>query len=203
MTTDYGITIALDAVERTDPVDLRPAGPRGVAGQRPDHDGEPDPRSRPSATSTYDPRPTASSTKLSVLAERPRAARLAGADHAGAAAREADGVAQHRRRATCWRATGGYIGDALPYVGHVVVDPARRAGASSTSSTRSLRHNCRDHHRSVHLFHGERLGDPLRRADGPSSSRAGTRILIATGNAPYNGTTNFGDSVIELRRCRT
>ena len=33
---------------------------------------------------------------------------------------------------------------------------------------------------------------------GPVVEPGGTRVLIATGNAPYNGTTDFGDSVIEL-----
>jgi hypothetical protein len=33
---------------------------------------------------------------------------------------------------------------------------------------------------------------------GPVVEPGGKRVLIATGNAPYNGTTDFGDSVIEL-----
>jgi hypothetical protein len=33
---------------------------------------------------------------------------------------------------------------------------------------------------------------------GPVVEPGATRVLIATGNAPYDGTTNFGDSVIEL-----
>jgi hypothetical protein len=89
--------------------------------------------------------------------------------------------------------TGGYIGDAPPYQGKVVAID-RRSG------------------RRVHVFNS--LCSNRRRIIEPAScpasdsaiwGRAGAvvdphsgRLYVATGNAPFNGTTNWGDSVLEL-----
>jgi hypothetical protein len=89
--------------------------------------------------------------------------------------------------------TGGYIGDAPPYQGHVAILDAQsgsllhvwnslcsnRAGLidpSSCTGTRSA-------------IWG-RAGAVIDAATG--------NILVATGNGPYDGSTNWGDSVIEL-----
>ncbi len=92
--------------------------------------------------------------------------------------------------------TGGYLGDAPPYQGHVVM--IDRATGYLTGVWNSLCSNRR------HLI------DPP--ASCPASdaaiwARAGAvvepgsgRILIATGNAPFNGSTDWGDSVLELSR---
>jgi hypothetical protein len=95
-------------------------------------------------------------------------------------------------------ATGGYDGDQPVYEGHVVaVDRASGHIAHVWNAECSNRH---------HLLHP------------PSSCRADTtfggaaiwarsgvvvepgsrRLLIATGNGPFNGRTNWGDSVLEL-----
>jgi hypothetical protein len=90
-------------------------------------------------------------------------------------------------------ATGGYGGDAPPYQGHVVT--IARSNGRITHLFNTL---CADH---------RRLLDPRRCSASDSAiwSRAGVvvepssgRLLIATGNGPYNGRTNFGDSVLEL-----
>jgi len=90
--------------------------------------------------------------------------------------------------------TGGYIGDIPPYQGHVVT--INRSSGHITSVWNALCSN-------VHT-----LIDPPRSC--PASDAAiwaregaviepGTgRILVATGNAPFNGTTDWGDSVLEL-----
>jgi outer membrane protein assembly factor BamB len=89
-------------------------------------------------------------------------------------------------------ATGGYFGDAPPYQGHVV--------ELSTTTGRVLRvfnTLCADHH---HLMNPTSCGA----SDSAIWSRAGMlvepsgRLLLATGNGPYDGRTNFGDSVLEL-----
>jgi outer membrane protein assembly factor BamB len=89
--------------------------------------------------------------------------------------------------------TGGYIGDAPPYQGHVAIINAQsgtllhvwnslcsdRAGLidpSSCSNTRSA-------------IWG--------RAGAVIDSSTGN-IFVATGNGPYDGSTNWGDSVIEM-----
>ena len=92
--------------------------------------------------------------------------------------------------------TGGYVGDAPPYQGHVVT--INRTSGRVTAVWNSL---CSDRH---HLI------DPPASCSSSDSAiwaRAGAvvepgsgRILIATGNAPFNGSTDWGDSVLELSR---
>ncbi|MGI8801286.1 MAG: PQQ-binding-like beta-propeller repeat protein [Solirubrobacteraceae bacterium] len=89
--------------------------------------------------------------------------------------------------------TGGYVGDTPPYQGHVV-SIARSTG------------------RRLHIFNSLCAG--RRRLIVPSTCAArdsaiwaragavvepgGRRLLVATGNGPYDGRGNFGDSVLEL-----
>jgi outer membrane protein assembly factor BamB len=89
--------------------------------------------------------------------------------------------------------TGGYIGDTPPYQGHVVV--IDRASGRITHVFNTLCSNRRE------------LIQPSTCAASDSAiwARAGAviepgtgRILVATGNAPLNGTTDWGDSVLEL-----
>jgi hypothetical protein len=90
--------------------------------------------------------------------------------------------------------TGGYYGDAPSYQGHVVM--IDRASGRITHVWNSL---CSNRH---HLI------DPPSSCPASDSAiwaRAGAviepgsgRILIATGNGPFNGSTNWGDSVLEL-----
>jgi hypothetical protein len=90
-------------------------------------------------------------------------------------------------------ATGGYIGDAPPYQGHVVL--LDRASGRVRAVFNSL---CADRHALL-------VPSSCRSSDSAVWARAGavvepggTRVLVSTGNGPWNGTTNFGDSVIEL-----
>ena len=90
--------------------------------------------------------------------------------------------------------TGGYLGDPPPYQGHVVL--INRGSGRITAVWNSL---CSDRHRLI---------DPPRSCPGSDAAiwaRAGaviepgtSRILVATGNAPFNGSTDWGDSVLEL-----
>ena len=88
--------------------------------------------------------------------------------------------------------TGGYIGDAPPYQGHVaIVSPAGRL-LHVWNSLCSNRHG---------LIAPATCGA----SDSAMFGRAGAvvdptngQLLVATGNAPWNGTTNWGDAVIRL-----
>jgi outer membrane protein assembly factor BamB len=92
--------------------------------------------------------------------------------------------------------TGGYIGDIPPYQGHVVT--ISLASGRVTAVWNSL---CSDRHSLI---------DPPRSCPASDSAiwaRAGAviepgtgRILVATGNGPFNGSTDWGDSVLELSR---
>jgi hypothetical protein len=91
--------------------------------------------------------------------------------------------------------TGGYIGDAPPYDGHV---------AMISRSTGRLVHvwntECSNRHRLI------RAGScPTESTRSAIWGRAGTviepgshRILTATGNGAFNGRTGWGDSALEL-----
>jgi hypothetical protein len=89
--------------------------------------------------------------------------------------------------------TGGYIGDAPPYQGHVVMI-SRKFGVI-TGVWNSL---CSDRHTVI-------VPRTCPASDSAIWARAGAviepgtgRILVATGNAPFNGSTDWGDSVLEL-----
>jgi outer membrane protein assembly factor BamB len=104
-------------------------------------------------------------------------------------------------------ATSGYIGDIPPYQGHVVA--IDRASGRLVSVFNTLCANRRELQvpstcpasDSAILSRGGPVVEPAepgdtRSARGPEP--ASGRILIDTGNGPWNGTTDFGDSVIEL-----
>jgi PQQ-like domain len=91
-------------------------------------------------------------------------------------------------------ATGGYYGDAPPYQGHVAL--IARASGRIAAVFNTLCASRRS------------LFDPstCSASDSAVLSRAGAvvepggrRIIFDTGNGPWNGRTDFGDSVIELR----
>jgi outer membrane protein assembly factor BamB len=89
--------------------------------------------------------------------------------------------------------TSGYIGDAPPYQGHVVL--IERASGRIRSVFNTLCANRR----------GLMVPNTCASSDSAILSRGGAvvepngrRLLIDTGNAPWNGSTDFGDSVLEL-----
>jgi len=89
--------------------------------------------------------------------------------------------------------TGGYIGDAPPYQGHVVL--------ISRASGRQLRvfNTLCSNRRELLVPSSCRASDSaILSRGGPVVEPGAKRLLIATGNAPWNGTTSFGDSVLEL-----
>jgi hypothetical protein len=89
--------------------------------------------------------------------------------------------------------TGGYIGDAPPYQGHVVM--IDRASGRITAVWNSL---CSDRH-SLIVPRSCPASDSAIWGRGGAVIEPDTgRILVATGNAPFNGSTDWGDSVLEL-----
>jgi hypothetical protein len=90
-------------------------------------------------------------------------------------------------------ATSGYFGDIPPYQGHVVL--IDRASGRVQAIFNTL---CSDR-RQLLVPSGCPSSDSaiLSRA-GAVVEPGGKRLLIDTGNGPWNGTTDFGDSVLEL-----
>jgi hypothetical protein len=89
--------------------------------------------------------------------------------------------------------TGGYVGDAPPYQGHVVL--IDRSNGHIVHVWNSL---CSNRHRLI-------VPSTCPASDSAIWARSGAvvepgtgRLLVATGNAPFNGTTNWGDSALEL-----
>jgi hypothetical protein len=90
-------------------------------------------------------------------------------------------------------ATGGYIGDTPPYQGHLVV--LERSSGRQVAIFNTLCANRR--YLQVPSSCSASDSAVLSRA-GAVVEPGGGRVLIDTGNGPWNGRTNFGDSVVEL-----
>jgi outer membrane protein assembly factor BamB len=90
-------------------------------------------------------------------------------------------------------ATSGYLGDAPPYQGHVVL-----IDRSSGRLQRVFNTLCANRRGLLIPSSCQASDSAILSRGGPVVEPGGRRILIDTGNAPWNGTTNFGDSVLEL-----
>ena len=90
-------------------------------------------------------------------------------------------------------ATGGYLGDGPPYQGHVVLIDRDGAGVRAIFNTLCAARRGLMHPGSC----GSSDSAILARA-GVVVEPGGTRVLLATGNGPYDGRGDFGDSVLEL-----
>jgi hypothetical protein len=89
--------------------------------------------------------------------------------------------------------TGGYFGDAPPYQGHVVLIDRGSGGIRGVFNTLCA------NRRELLVPSSCRASDSaILSRSGAVVEPGGQRILLATGNGPWNGLTNFGDSVLEL-----
>jgi outer membrane protein assembly factor BamB len=89
--------------------------------------------------------------------------------------------------------TGGYIGDAPPYQGHVVT-----IGAASGRIVHVWNSLCADRRALIVPRTCPSSDSAIWSRNGAAVDPANGNLVVATGNAPYNGTTDFGDSVIVL-----
>ncbi|HST33480.1 MAG TPA: PQQ-binding-like beta-propeller repeat protein [Solirubrobacteraceae bacterium] len=90
-------------------------------------------------------------------------------------------------------ATSGYIGDAPPYQGHVVLIDHASGRIRSVFNTL-----CADRHSLIVPNTCTASDSAILSRGGPVVEPSGARVLVDTGNGPWNGSTNFGDSVLEL-----
>jgi outer membrane protein assembly factor BamB len=93
--------------------------------------------------------------------------------------------------------TGGYFGDVPPYDGHVVL-----LGRGSGRIAHVWNTECSGHHR---LIAASSCGATNTHGDSAIWGRGGAviepgshRILVSTGNGPFDGHSSWGDSVLEL-----
>ncbi|MFL5830366.1 MAG: PQQ-binding-like beta-propeller repeat protein [Solirubrobacteraceae bacterium] len=89
--------------------------------------------------------------------------------------------------------TGGYIGDAPPYQGHVAL--VDRATGRVNHVWNSL---CSDRRRLIQPSSCQASDSAIWSRAGAVVEPGSGRLLVATGNAPFNGRTNWGDSALEL-----
>jgi PQQ-like domain len=89
--------------------------------------------------------------------------------------------------------TGGYIGDAPPYQGHVVtLNPSNGRIVHVWNSL------CADRRAIIQPSTCSSSDSAIWARSGAVVDPATGNLLVATGNGPYNGSTDFGDSVIVL-----
>jgi PQQ-like domain len=89
--------------------------------------------------------------------------------------------------------TGGYIGDAPPYQGHIaILDSATGAVLSVWNSL------CSDQAGLIQPASCQSTRSAIWGRAGAVIDPATGHIFVATGNGPWDGQTNWGDSVIEL-----
>jgi hypothetical protein len=89
--------------------------------------------------------------------------------------------------------TGGYIGDTPPYQGHLVT--IDRAGGHLQGVFNTL---CANRTALFDTSSCSSSDSAILSRGGAVVEPGGKRILLDTGNAPWNGSTDFGDSVLEL-----
>ena len=89
--------------------------------------------------------------------------------------------------------TGGYFGDAPPYQGHLVA-----LSASSGAITAVWNSLCSDRRELIEPASCAASDSAIWARSGAVVDPATGDILVATGNGPWNGRTNWGDSVLVL-----
>jgi hypothetical protein len=90
-------------------------------------------------------------------------------------------------------ATSGYLGDIPPYQGHVVL--IERASGRVASVFNTL---CANRRYFIVPSSCSASDSAILSRGGAVVEPGGARLLVSTGNGPWNGSTDFGDSVIEL-----
>ena len=90
-------------------------------------------------------------------------------------------------------ATGGYIGDAPPYQGHVVTI------AEATGRIRHVWNSlCSDRRALIVPRTCDSSDSAIWSRNGAAVDPANGTLVVATGNGPWNGRTDWGDSVLVL-----
>jgi len=186
VTTTYGITLAIDATSGQTLWRYTPPGYSSWAGSAQITTATP--VADPSRKWIYAASPDGRIQKLSVAdghaTWRLRITKLPSREKIAASLNYAGGHVI--------ATTGGYVGDAPPYQGHVVVISP---GGRLLHVWNSLCSN----------RHGLLVPSSCSASDSAIWGRAGAvvvpgtgNLLVATGNAPWNGHTNWGDAVLVL-----
>jgi outer membrane protein assembly factor BamB len=191
VTTSYGKTIALDPGTGRQLWEFRPAGVNSSPGNSQVTTASP--AADPDREFVYSASPNGVIHKLSLATGREVWSRRITFDPVH------EKIASSLHISGSWvvAVTGGYIGDIPPYDGHVVT--IDRAGGRIVHVWNS---ECSNRHL---LIRASSCGVTNTRGDNAIWGRAGAiiepgsgRILVSTGNGPFDGRTSWGDSVLEL-----
>jgi PQQ-like domain len=109
--------------------------------------------------------------------------------------REKIGPALNYSRGLVLATTGGYVGDAPPYQGHVVA-----ISASSGRIVHVWNALCSDRHALIEPRSCPESGAAIWARSGVVVVPGSGRLLVATGDGRFNGKRFWGDSVLQLSR---
>jgi hypothetical protein len=191
VTTTYGRTIAIDADSGRVLWTFTPPGYGGWAGSS--RITTASPLADPGRTSIYSASPDGLIHKLALADGR----EVQGAGWPVRITRDAT----HEKIAAALNidgpdvlaSTGGYFGDAPPYQGHLVL--IDRGSGRIRGVFNTLCSNRRELLRPASCPASD---SAILSRSGPVVEPGGGRILLDTGNGPWNGTSDFGESVLEL-----
>ncbi len=187
VTTTYGKTLALDAATGTILWTFTPPGYDSWAGSRRITTAAP--VADPDRRSVYAAAPDGQVRKLDVADGHVVWASAV----TQLPAREKIASALNYDAGHVLAATGGYIGDAPPYQGHIALLDAQTGRLLSTWN--SL---CSDRHALIAPASCAQSGSAIWARRGIVVNPDDHRLLAATGNGLFDGATDWGDSVVEL-----
>ena len=191
VTTSYGKTIAIDPSTGRRLWEFRPAGVNSSPGNPQVTTASP--AADPDRQSVYSASPDGVIHKLSLATGHQVWSRRITFDPR----HEKIASSLHVSGTSVVAVTGGYIGDIPPYDGHVVTIDRTSGRIAHVWNT-----ECSNRHE---LIRASSCGVTNTNGDNAIWGRAGAviepgggRILVATGNGPFDGRTSWGDSVLEL-----
>ena len=189
MTTTYGTTLALYARSGRAAWTFRPPGQRSLLGTPQITTATP--VADPASGTVYAASPDGRVHALSLATGRERRGWPVAVTRDATHEKIASALTLSRGRLVV--VTGGYVGDAPPYQGHVVTIDAR------TGHVHSVWNALCSNRRGLMVPSSCSASDAAIWGRAAASVQPGTgRLLVATGNAPYDGRTDWGDSVLEL-----
>jgi PQQ enzyme repeat. len=187
VTTTYGKTVAVDAANGSVLWRFTPPGYSSWAGSAQITTATP--VADPGRTSIYAAAPDGKIYKLAVADGHP----LWSVSITKLPSREKIAASLNYVKGRVIATTGGYIGDAPPYQGHVAVIDA--ASGKLLQVWNSL---CSNRHELIDPASCPASDSAIWGRAGAVVDPASGALLVATGNAPWDGHTNWGDATLVL-----
>jgi hypothetical protein len=191
VTTSYGRTVAIDASTGALLWTFTPSGYSSWAGSAPITNASP--IADPDRAFVYAASPNGLIHKLALATGHEGAAGAWPVSITRDATREKLGSALNIDGPDVIATTSGYLGDTPTYQGHVVL--ISRSSGAITAVFNTL---CANRRAIITPTSCSQSDSAILSRGGAVVEPGGRRLLIDTGNAAWNGSTDFGDSVLEL-----